>query len=154
MSKSMIIHNEEEMLAFGAALSRDLPLGLVIYLHGDLGAGKTTLVRGVLRGLGYQNKVKSPTYTLVEPYELARGMFYHFDLYRLQDPAELSFMGIEEYFSPTTITFIEWPQNGKGLLAPADLDLHIDFKVEARSIQLIANTEKGQKILATLHYKD
>lgn len=149
MSKTILIHTEEEMLAFGAALSRDLVNGTIIYLHGDLGAGKTTLVRGVLRGLGYTGKVKSPTYTLVEPYDLPQGIFYHFDLYRLQDALELAFMGIEEYFMENTIAFIEWPQNGHDLLPAADLECYIDFVNQGRSIRLVAHTDKGHKILST-----
>ena len=142
--KKIIIKNEEEMLAFGKTLARVIPIGCVIYLHGDLGAGKTTLVRGVLRGLGYEDKVKSPTYTLVESYHLSECVLYHFDLYRLQDASELQFIGIEEYFNDAAIVLIEWPEKGKQYLPSADVECFIDFDHESRVLHFIAHTEKGQ----------
>src|SRR5258708_6431581 len=98
------------MLAFGAELAQGCSPPCVIFLHGQLGAGKTTLVRGFLRGLGYEDKVKSPSYNLVEIYNLGAQSIFHFDFYRIRDPHELDFMGIQDYWQPSAIFLIEWPE--------------------------------------------
>lgn len=145
-----VIYNnlsEEAMLELAASIaSRCLP-GTIIYLHGDLGAGKTTFVRGFLRGLGYWQVVKSPTYTLVEPYQLDNVSLFHFDLYRLKDPAELEWMGIQDYFTPLVICLIEWPEQGAGWLPEADLSCYIDFADTGRDVKFVALSEKGKRIL-------
>jgi tRNA threonylcarbamoyladenosine biosynthesis protein TsaE len=123
---------------------------LVVFLNGDLGAGKTTLTRGFVRGMGHQGNVKSPTYTLVEPYELPPWQVYHFDLYRLSDPEELEYMGIRDYFSDNCCCFIEWPEKGEGLLANADIVINMAYQDEQRVIELQACSIRGQGVLQQL----
>ena len=123
----------------------------VIFLSGGLGAGKTTLCRGLLRGLGYDGAVKSPTFTLVEPYELERGSVYHFDLYRLAHPDELDYLGAEDYFAAEALCLIEWPERGAGFLPTPDLELTLTVTSEAsRQLQLRAQTLKGERAMARL----
>lgn len=127
---------ESAMEQVGRWLAATLGTPLVIYLEGGLGAGKTTLSRGILRGKGHTGSVKSPTYTLVEPYSLADCNVYHFDLYRLSDPDELEWLGIREYFTPGSLCLIEWPQNGLGVLPNPDIKLTIEKSESCRRILL------------------
>nr|WP_227519844.1 tRNA (adenosine(37)-N6)-threonylcarbamoyltransferase complex ATPase subunit type 1 TsaE [Mangrovitalea sediminis] len=133
--------------AWGAALGRACGNGAVVYLFGDLGAGKTTLCRGLLHGLGHQGNVKSPTYTLVEPYEDIRPRVYHFDLYRLADPEELEFMGIRDYFSGEHLCLVEWPQRGQGLLPSADCEVELQVVGTHRQLRCRACTREGKSIV-------
>src|SRR6056300_213580 len=110
MSKALQINTEEEMLELGASLAKAAEPSLLLGLRGDLGAGKTVLSRGFLRALGHDGNVKSPTFTLVEPYALTLGDVYHFDLYRLADPEELSYLGLDDYFREDSMALIEWPE--------------------------------------------
>jgi tRNA threonylcarbamoyladenosine biosynthesis protein TsaE len=135
---------EEDMLAFGACLAKAIDQDAVIYLYGELGTGKTTLTRGFLRGLGYEDKVKSPTYTLVEPYLVKGKKIFHFDLYRLLDSQELEHMGIRDYFSPGAICLIEWPDKGFPLLSAADLACYIVFKEQEQAGDIKKNGDKEQ----------
>lgn len=141
---------EADLLIFGESLAKVVPVGATIFLYGQLGAGKTTLTRGFLRGLGFKDKVKSPTYTLVEPYEFDDRQLFHFDLYRLDNPNELEHIGIRDYFSPTHICLIEWPEKGFPFLPQPDLACYISFAHSGRDIRLEANTPLGQGIIKQL----
>ena len=140
---------------FGALLGRCCPEGLVIYLHGELGAGKSTLVRGLLQGNGHQGAVKSPTYTLVEPYLLGGRRYYHFDLYRLGEPEELEYLGIRDYFDGEAVCLLEWPERGMGYLPPAGLDIWLSYQGEGRHLRLLAHQQQAQEALAcvSVHYQ-
>lgn len=129
-------NGEQHTVALGEALAQAVPFGHVVYLQGQLGAGKTTLVRGWLRALGHEGAVKSPTYTLVEPYEWQGKELYHFDLYRLGDAEELEFMGIRDYFHDNSLCFIEWPERGVGVLPPADLTIALEVGPSMRVARL------------------
>ena len=149
------IPHENAMCAFGKQLINAIcrlpsQQNVTLYLNGDLGAGKTTLSRGMIQGLGYSGNVKSPTYTLVEEYAIGEKIIYHFDLYRLADPEELEFMGIRDYFSQNCICLIEWAEKGKGILPEADLLVNIDYYDDARNITLIAQNSVGEHILTQL----
>lgn len=145
-----LLDNEAATVAFGNKLAKVINKGAVIYLHGDLGAGKTTFSRGVIQGLGHTGKVKSPTYTLVEPYELATVNAYHFDLYRLADPEELEFMGIRDYFNDEAICLVEWPEKGQGFIPQADLDIELEYVDNKRQIHCVSRSDKGLELLAQL----
>ncbi len=128
--------NENDTLSYGEKFANQLKPGQLIYLHGDLGAGKTTLVRGILRGLGYQDKVKSPTFTLVEPYEFEHFSLYHLDLYRLTDSDELEALGFRDYLQASSICLIEWPENAADFLPAADLHIHIEIDHHKRHVTI------------------
>ncbi|MFQ3209964.1 MAG: tRNA threonylcarbamoyladenosine biosynthesis protein TsaE [Colwellia sp.] len=147
--------DEAATIAIGSGLAEVLKNAavqhtLVVYLNGDLGAGKTTLTRGFVRGMGHVGNVKSPTYTLVEPYELANWRIFHFDLYRLADAEELEYMGIRDYFNSDCCCFIEWPEKGTGLLAKADLIINIAYQGEQRVIELQAESVHGEQVMTEL----
>ncbi len=188
------------MTGLGAQLAKIAIPGTIIYLDGDLGAGKTTLVRGFLRSLGYSGAVKSPTFTVVEPYSLENNKFfnyneleanlkkdndnnsvtdsilknnhepanshgsadsheltshheqrvYHFDLYRLEDPEELEYMGIRDYIDGQAIALIEWPEKGHGVLPGADLIIKITHQSQGRKVELLSQSENGAVIVSKL----
>ena len=143
--------DEQATLKRGADFARSINAGMNVYLHGDLGAGKTTFVRGVLHGLGFVGKVKSPTYTLVEPYQIfisqAKVNLYHFDLYRFIDEEEWDAAGFRDYFNPNAVCLIEWSDKAGSLIPQADIDVYLELVGEGRSVCLIANTMAGKKCL-------
>lgn len=134
-----IVSSAQEMESFGATIAKQVTQSQAtpafIYLHGDLGAGKTTLVRGALRELGHEGLVKSPTFTLVETYNLNPYEIYHFDLYRISDPEELDYLGIREFYNTQAICFIEWPELGKSMLPKATLDISIEYHPQGRYVK-------------------
>ncbi|MDD3518037.1 MAG: tRNA (adenosine(37)-N6)-threonylcarbamoyltransferase complex ATPase subunit type 1 TsaE [Chromatiales bacterium] len=148
------IADEAGMLALGARLAGRLRAtpesGAVIHLDGELGAGKTTLVRGLLQALGHRGVVKSPTYTLVEPYEIDGRRVYHFDLYRLADPEELELIGGRDYFDPAALCLVEWPERGGRFLPPPDLHVVIRIEDEGRGVELRPLTVRGADLSRNL----
>jgi tRNA threonylcarbamoyladenosine biosynthesis protein TsaE len=146
----MHLPDEAATRALGARLARVIEPGLFVYLHGDLGSGKTTLVRGLLRGLGYQGRVKSPTYTLVELYTVSKLDLYHFDFYRFKDPKEWRDAGFNEYFNDASVCLVEWPERAAGLLPAADLDIALEFADDGRDLSVRAGTKSGKACLHRL----
>jgi tRNA threonylcarbamoyladenosine biosynthesis protein TsaE len=147
VSISLSAASQEQQEALGAALAAVSPAACVIYLEGELGAGKTTLARGFLRGLGYSGLVKSPTYTLVEPYELGSRRCYHFDLYRLADPGELEYIGIRDLLEEEAILLVEWPERGGCELPAPDLQIRIHYQETGRRVELLGETTVGRKLV-------
>lgn len=144
------LENEGQTLELSQELASVLNGQGVIYLHGHLGAGKTTFCRGVIQSYGHQGAVKSPTYTLVEPYEVADFHVYHFDLYRLADPEELEYMGIRDYFERSSLCLIEWPEQGEGVLPEPDLHVRLQADEGGRSVEIEAVSDYGRQVLRKL----
>ncbi len=140
-------YSPEEQEQIGATLAAACPQGTIIYLHGDLGAGKTTLVRGFLQGLGHTGAVKSPTYTLLEPYVIAGSNFCHIDLYRLADAGELEYLGLRDLLQEGATLLVEWPEKGETELPVPDLIIHIEYLPLGRKLDLRAKTAVGEQIL-------
>jgi tRNA threonylcarbamoyladenosine biosynthesis protein TsaE len=147
---SLLLADENATLALATRLAARLQPGMVIYLHGDLGAGKTCLVRGVLNALGFSGRVKSPTYTLLEPYHAAGLDLRHFDLYRLQDENEWELAGFRDEFDGKSIFFIEWPEKASSFIPPADLEIRLDILQEGRRANINGNTSIGLACLKQL----
>lgn len=152
---------ESATLALGAALARSLPRGapdaLVVYLQGDLGSGKTTLARALLRQLGVQGTVRSPSYTLLESYELGGLLALHLDLYRLREPGELEQLALRDLLQAGVLLLVEWPERAPGLLPAPDLDIELSIPAGegaaaqlARTARLDTGSPTGQRWLAGL----
>jgi tRNA threonylcarbamoyladenosine biosynthesis protein TsaE len=148
--RSALLPDETATLALGNRLAQVIEPGLHVALSGDLGSGKTTLSRGILRGLGYQGKVKSPTYTLVELYNLSKLDLYHFDFYRFNDPQEWLDAGFRDYFDPGTVCLVEWPERAGDLLPVPDLRVSLSVEGEGRRVRIAAQTELGKRCLERL----
>ncbi len=146
----MHLRDEAATRALGARLARVLGPGMSMYLRGDLGSGKTTLVRGLLRGLGYEGRVKSPTYALVELYTISRLNFYHFDFYRFRDSKEWRDAGFSEYFNDASVRLVEWPEKAAGLLPAADVDVVFSIAGDGRDVSVSAGSERGEACLKRL----
>lgn len=146
------LFQEADTLALGLMMSKVICAPLVVFLHGDLGAGKTTFSRGLIQALGHKGTVKSPTYTLVETYGFESIEVFHFDLYRLSDPEELAYIGIRDYFGEQGVCLVEWPEKGKGFLPQADLHVTLHHAKLGRQASIEANSEKGQLILERLEF--
>jgi tRNA threonylcarbamoyladenosine biosynthesis protein TsaE len=131
--------------------SQQLKAGLVVYLHGDLGAGKTTFTRGFIQGLGFAGKVKSPTYTLVEPYVFSSYNIYHFDLYRFTDKEEWEASGFREYFNPQSICLIEWPEKAGDLLPEPDIHVHLTHDDLQRKVEFLVNPISNNNAIHSGH---
>jgi tRNA threonylcarbamoyladenosine biosynthesis protein TsaE len=151
LAKNIVeLADESDMVAFGQALSALIKNPMVITLKGQLGAGKTTLSRGMLQGLGHCGSVKSPTYTIVEPYKLSAGSVFHFDLYRIADAEELEYMGFGEYLAEAQLCLIEWPERGQGFLPQADIAIEISQSGDGRCVTLAAYSEVGEQLIGQL----
>lgn len=142
--------NESETLRFAKQVADVIQTPCTIYLYGELGAGKTTFSRGLIHGLGYAGKVKSPTYTLVEPYQTAKHLVYHFDLYRIHDPEELEHIGIRDYAAQDALLLIEWPERADSLLPKADINCYFELQDSGRKLRLQAVSKMGEGILHRL----
>ena len=151
---NVALPDEAATLALGAALAIEARPDRVLHLSGELGAGKTTLVRGLLRALGYTGRVKSPTYTLVELYVVSALSLYHFDFYRFNDPSEWLSSGFREAFNPESLCIVEWPERAAGLLSAPDVSVHLEYAVDGRRAALRAHTPAGEAWLdsASQHF--
>ena len=153
---AITLDGEQQMVDFGVNLARaidKIKAPLLILLNGDLGAGKTTISRGILQGLGHHGPVKSPTYTLVEPYKLDLGKIFHFDLYRLIDPEELEHIGFSDYLSEAVLCIIEWPENGGSYIHQPDIAIDISLYQSGRKVPLDSQTDLGKKCIYQVQQK-
>lgn len=148
MSESLWLADEAETEFLGACLGSVSGSGAMLFLEGDLGTGKTTLTRGLLRSLGHKGAVKSPTYTLVEPYDTLQPPVYHFDLYRLGDAEELEMMGIRDYMEKQALVIVEWPRRGEGLLPAPDCHVALKHEGRGRRARLSAGSALGETLIA------
>jgi tRNA threonylcarbamoyladenosine biosynthesis protein TsaE len=139
-----------DTLRLGEALAAGAIPGRVLHLKGDLGTGKTTLVRGLLKGLGYAGRVRSPSYTQLEPYSLSSLNFYHFDFYRFKDRSEWLSSGFRDYFNPDSVCVVEWPERAGPELSPPDLEVRLEMAGEGRRASLEPRTPAGESWLSSL----
>ena len=147
-SRSCFLADESQQVALASDVAQHLSSSFVMLLKGDLGAGKTTFARGFIQASGFDGVVKSPTYTLVEPYPISRNrMCYHFDLYRLADPEELEFTGARDYFNEKDVCLVEWPEKAEGFLPPADWICEFSYHNEGRNLTIFAQSDKGKELM-------
>ena len=137
------LNTESDTDTLGTQIANSVSGGLIIYLIGELGAGKTRLAQAIIHGLGFQGHVKSPTYAMVESYPWSDGQIYHFDLYRLMDPMELEYMGIQDYFDSENIILIEWPTKGGAMIAEADISIQLEYSGTGRKATINAKSQRG-----------
>ena len=136
MSNSFFLNDSDATEKFGAELWTKLPEKALVFLHGDLGAGKTTLVRGLLRAAGVTGAIKSPTYAVIEEYRVGERKIFHFDLYRLADAEELEWIGIDDYVNQNALCLIEWSCKGKGVLPKADVNIYLTAQNDGRILEI------------------
>jgi tRNA threonylcarbamoyladenosine biosynthesis protein TsaE len=148
MNAFLSLPDETATRRLGAVLAGGIARGRVLFLSGDLGSGKTTLVQGLIKALGYAGRVKSPTYSMVELYSLSRLDLYHFDFYRFEDRSEWSDSGFRDYFNQDSACIVEWPERAAGLLAPPDLEVRLELAAPGRRAQLRAHSAAGRDWLA------
>lgn len=151
-TRTLALDDADATLRAGACLARSLAGGMLVTLRGELGAGKTTLARGILRGLGHEGAVKSPSYAVVEHYRFSSLYFYHFDFYRFADPREWETAGFAEYFRDDSVALVEWPERAAGFLPLPDLDLALATRDDTTGRTLVASamTPRGERALAAL----
>jgi tRNA threonylcarbamoyladenosine biosynthesis protein TsaE len=149
MAEHLSLPGEAATLRLGEALAAGAANGRVLHLKGELGSGKTTLARGLIRALGHPGRVKSPTYTLLEPYTLLRLNLYHFDFYRFENQSEWLSSGFREHFNPQSLCIVEWPERAADLIGPPDLEIHLGHEGEARKAALTAHSSPGAAWLET-----
>ena len=143
--------DEDATRTLGARVAAALEDGLVIYLRGELGAGKTSFARALLTALGVAERIKSPTYSLVEGYQARDGRpAWHLDLYRIADPGELEWLGLDALSDPVAVVLVEWPERGQGALPPPDVEVHLSYRGAGRHVRLQPKTARGERLLALL----
>lgn len=148
VSKQIFLADESQQIALARVVAKHLKTSFVMLLKGDLGVGKTTFARGFVQASGFDGVVKSPTYTLVEPYAITHDrMCYHFDLYRLSDPEELEFTGARDYFNENDVCLVEWPEKAEGFLPPADWICEFSHLDQGRNLIIYAQSDKGKELM-------
>ena len=147
---ALVLADEDATAAFAARLAPGLKPGMVLHLNGDLGAGKTTLVRALLQALGYKGRVKSPTYTLLEQYAAGGVHLRHFDLYRFHDEDEWEAAGFRDEFDGRNVCLVEWPNKAQGLVPQADVEIRLEILTHGRSIEVRANSQTGRECIKAL----
>jgi tRNA threonylcarbamoyladenosine biosynthesis protein TsaE len=151
----LFLADDTASISLGKKIALNIPQQqFVIHLKGDLGAGKTTFSRGLIQALGHTGNVKSPTYTLVEHYQLASRDIFHFDLYRLSDPEELDYLGIDDYFSGNSLCLIEWPQQAGSALPPPDLLIELSYHEAGRLVEITALSETAEQLMKKLEIEN
>lgn len=153
IQKQFVVNSEQETIALATSFAHQLKAPLIVGLQGNIGVGKSFLTRAVLNTLGYNGRVKSPTFTIVEPYSLDNFDFYHFDFYRINDPDELDFLGIDDYFYSKSICFIEWPEMAIEKISAYDINCAITIENKKRKLQFSAVSDKGNNLISEWNHE-